>query len=216
MTYAEFWSYYSSDLTRQLVEHFVVVSVAATVGTILGLGASLCAYRNTRWSELALKASSTLMTMPSMALYVLLLSLFGLGWPPVLVALTLYSLRPIVQNSIVGLQGVDKSLVEAARGIGMNRGQCLRRVELPLAWPVILTGIRVGTTLLVVTATIGTIVNGPGLGNAIYIGLRNIGNQTALYFVLSGLVGVIVVGLTLNLALGLLGRLTTMPRIHRG
>ena len=208
MSYSEYWSYFGGGLIRQFGEHLSVVLLATLLGSIVGIGTGITVYRMPRASALAIKMSGVLLTIPSLAMYVLLLGLLGLGWPPVLVALTLYSLLPIVQNTIVGLRGVDPATVEAAAAIGMSRRRRLIRVELPMAWPIILTGVRVGALLLVSTATIGAIVRGPGLGRAIYDGLNSIGTPTALYSALSGIVGVAIIGLFLNFAFIALARLT--------
>ena len=208
MSYSEYWSYFGGDLFRQFCEHFGVVLLATLLGSIVGIGTGIAVYRRPRASAMAIKACGVLLTIPSLAMYVLLIGLIGLGWPPVLVALTLYSLLPILQNTIVGLNGVDAATVEAATAIGMSRRRRLIRVELPMAWPIILTGVRVGALLLVSTAAIGAIVRGPGLGRAIYDGLNTLGTPTALYQALSGIVGVAIVGLVLNVAFIALGRLT--------
>ena len=86
------------------------------------------------------------------------------------VALVMYSLLPIVANTIVGLREVDPAIVESAQGMGMSRAQRLLRIELPLAWPVILTGMRVSTLIALGIAAIGAYINGPGLGNDIFDG----------------------------------------------
>ncbi|MGZ4531909.1 MAG: ABC transporter permease [Mycobacteriaceae bacterium] len=208
MSYSEYWSYYHSDLIQQFVQHLAVVVLATLLGAVIGTSAGVAVYRSSRASEMLLKACGVLLTVPSLALYVLLLGILGLGWPPVLTALTLYSLLPIVQNTVVGLRGVDASTVEAAAGIGMSRARRLARVELPMAWPVILAGIRVSALLLVSTATIGAIVRGPGLGNSIYDGLNRIGTSSALYAALSGMLGVIIIGLLLNVIFIALAKLS--------
>ncbi|WP_248761132.1 ABC transporter permease [Pseudarthrobacter sp. SSS035] len=214
MSYLDYWSYFGGKLVQQFGEHIVVVLVATLLGSIVGVSLGIAVYRRPRAKAIAIKMSGVLLTIPSLALYVLLISIIGLGWPPVLVALTLYSLLPIVQNTIVGLNGVDASVVEAAAAIGMSRRQSLMKVEFPMAWPIILTGIRVAALLLVSTATIGAIVRGPGLGRAIYDGLNTLGAPTALYQALSGIVGVAIVGLILNLAFINLGKLTTSRGLH--
>jgi osmoprotectant transport system permease protein len=208
VSYSEYWSYFGSDLISQFGQHLAVVLLATLLGAAVGTSAGIAVYRAPRASEVVLKACGVLLTVPSLALYVLLLGLLGLGWPPVLTALTLYSLLPIVQNTIVGLRGVDAATVEAAAGIGMSRVRRLIRVELPMAWPVVLAGIRIGALLLVSTATIGAIVRGPGLGNAIYDGLNRIGTPTALYSALTGMAGVVIVGLLLNVTFIALAKLT--------
>lgn len=214
MNYLDYWSYYGGKLIQQFGEHIVVVLVATLLGSIVGISLGIAVYKRPRAKAIAIKMSGVLLTIPSLALYVLLISIIGLGWPPVLVALTLYSLLPIVQNTIVGLNGVDASVVEAAAAIGMSRRQSLMKVEFPMAWPIIFTGVRVAALLLVSTAAIGAIVRGPGLGRAIYDGLNTLGTPTALYQALSGIVGVAIVGLILNLAFIILGKITTSRGLH--
>lgn len=106
------------------------------------------AYRSEWAAGLATVTTSTVLTIPSLALIGLLIPVVGPGVAPTVIALTLYGLLPVVRNAIVGLRGVDPALVDAAKGIGMSRPVRLLRVELPLAWPPILTGIRVSTQML--------------------------------------------------------------------
>lgn len=208
MNYSTYWSYYGADLLRQFAQHYEIVALASLLGSIIGIATGVAVYRVPRASQIALRACGVLLTVPSLAMYVLLLSVIGLGWPPVLTALTLYSLLPIVQNTIVGLRGVDSSIVEAAKGTGMSQARRVVRVEFPMAWPIILTGVRTSVLLLVSTATIGAIVRGPGLGTAIYDGLNRVGTSTALYAALTGIAGVVVVGITLNFAFLLIAKFT--------
>ncbi|MQB02145.1 MAG: ABC transporter permease subunit, partial [Actinobacteria bacterium] len=154
------------------------------------------------------------LTVPSLALYAILVTTFGLGWQPVLFALTLYALLPIVRNTVTGLLGVDPAIVESAQGMGLGRTQRLFRIELPLAWPVILTGVRVSTMIIVGIAALGAIVNGPGLGDLIFDGLNRAGTAFALNFALAGFVGVIVLGAVLDGLFSLLSRLTTSRGIR--
>jgi osmoprotectant transport system permease protein len=130
-------------------------------------------------------------------------------------ALVLYGLLPIVRNAIVGLRGVDATLVEAARGIGMSRTARLLRVELPLAWPPILTGIRVATQMLMGIAAVAAYASGPGLGNEIFRGIASLGSANALNEVLAGTLGIVVLALLFDAAYVLIGRLT-IPRGIRG
>ncbi|MDQ3885763.1 MAG: ABC transporter permease, partial [Actinomycetota bacterium] len=151
---------------------------------------------------------------PSLALFGLFIPVFGLGTTPVVVALVMYALLPIVRNAIVGLRQVDPAVVESAQGMGMSRPQCLWRIELPLAWPVVLTGMRVATLIVVGIAAIGAYISGPGLGNDIFNGLARIGSATALNLVLGGLLGVIVIAILFDLCYVLLFRLTTSRGIR--
>jgi osmoprotectant transport system permease protein len=156
-----------------------------------------------------------ILTVPSLALIGLLIPVLGLGVPPTVTALVLYGLLPIVRNSVVGLRVVDPALVEAARGIGMSRLARLLRVELPLAWPPILTGIRVSTQMLMGIAAIAAYASGPGLGNEIFRGIASLGSANALDEVLAGTLGIVVLALLFDAAYALIGRLT-IPRGIRG
>lgn len=211
MTYQEYLGYFQEDLLRQFGDHFAVVLLATVLGSLVGVGAGILVRHHPGPREVVLKIAGTMLTIPSLALYAVLIGILGLGWPPVLLALTAYSLLPIIQNTIVGLNSVNASVLEAARGIGMGDKVRLVRVELPLAWPVILVGIRTAAIILVSTAALGAVVRGPGLGNAIYAGLNSIGSSVALYQVLTGIVGVVVVGLLLNALFFAVARIT-IPR----
>jgi osmoprotectant transport system permease protein len=111
----------------------------------------------------------------------------------------------------VGLREVDPAIVESAQGMGLGRSQRLLRVELPLAWPVILTGIRVSTLVLIGIAAIGAYINGPGLGNEIFSGLAHIGGASALSEVLAGTLGVVILAILFDLFYVFVARLT-VPR----
>jgi osmoprotectant transport system permease protein len=129
-------------------------------------------------------------------------------------AVTFYAVLPILRNAVVGLQGVDATLVESARGMGMNSVATLLRVQLPLAWPVILAGIRTSTQMSMGVAAIAAIVLGPGLGSYIYSGLEQIGSANALYSALVGTVGVVLLALVLDALLQLVGRVTISKGIR--
>lgn len=211
MSLLEFLSNRRDDMVTLGVEHFTVVGISVLLATVLGVGLGLATYRSERAGELALAVTSTFLTVPSFALFVLLIGPLGLGTEPVVVALTLYGLLPIVRNTIVGLREVPSAVIESAQGMGMSRRQRLARIELPLAWPVILTGVRVSTLILVGIATIGDIVLGPGYGALIFTGLARVGSPVAVNLVLAGMIGVIVIAVLYDLLLNVLARLTT-PR----
>nr|WP_286169525.1 ABC transporter permease [Actinospica acidiphila] len=178
------------------------------VATALGVLIGIVTYRSEWAGGLATTVTSTLLTFPALALIGLLIPIVGLGVPPTVIALTLYGLLPIVRNAIVGLRGVDPALVDAATGIGMSRLARLVRVELPLAWPPILTGIRVSTQMLMGIAAIAAFASGPGLGNLIFRGIASLGSKNALNQVLAGTLGIVVLALLFDAAYVLIGRLT--------
>jgi osmoprotectant transport system permease protein len=204
----------AGELFSLALEHMTIVGVSVAIATAIGVGLGVATYRTDRPRAVALAVTGTFLTIPSFALFVLFIPWFGLGFPPALAALTMYGLLPIVRNTITGLREVDPAVLESAQGMGMSRPQRLLRVELPLAWPVILTGIRVSTVILVGIAAIAAVVNGPGFGDPIFLGLSRIGSAVALDLVLSGVVGVIVVAIAFDAAFTLLSRLTTSKGIR--
>ncbi|MFE9025819.1 ABC transporter permease [Streptomyces iakyrus] len=209
-----FWEYLANrhqQLLTDAYQHASAVFQCMVVATLLGVLIGVATYRSEWAGNLATTTTATILTVPALALIGLLIPLVGLGVPPTVVALTLYGLLPVVRNAIVGLRGVDPTLVDAATGIGMSRPARLLRVELPLAWPPILTGIRVSTQMLMGIAAIAAYASGPGLGNVIFRGLASLGSANALNQVLAGTLGIIVLALLFDAVYVLIGRLT-IPR----
>lgn len=209
-----FWEYLGNrhqQLFTDALQHASAVLQCMVVATLLGVLIGVATYRSEWAGNFATLSTSGILTIPSLAMIGLLIPIVGLGVAPTVIALTLYGLLPIVRNSIVGLRGVDPSLVDAAKGIGMSRPAQLLRVELPLAWPPILTGIRVSTQMLMGIAAIAAYASGPGLGNVIFRGLASLGSANALNQVLAGTLGIIVLALLFDAAYVLIGRLT-IPR----
>ncbi|MFC5217480.1 ABC transporter permease [Streptomyces coerulescens] len=209
-----FWEYLGNrhqQLFADALQHASAVLQCMVVATVIGVLIGVATYRSEWAGNLATLTTSGILTIPSLAMIGLLIPIVGLGVAPTVIALTLYGLLPIVRNSIVGLRGVDPSLVDAAKGIGMSRLTRLLKVELPLAWPPILTGIRVATQMLMGIAAIAAYASGPGLGNVIFRGLASLGSANALNQVLAGTVGIIILALLFDAAYVLIGRLT-IPR----
>ncbi|GGN57672.1 ABC transporter permease [Streptomyces kronopolitis] len=206
-----FWEYVGTrhaQLLTDTYQHASAVFQCMVLATLLGVFIAVMTYRSEWAGNLATTSTATILTIPSLALIGLLIPIVGLGVPPTVIALTLYGLLPVVRNAIVGLRGVDPDLVDAANGIGMSRAARLFRVELPLAWPPILTGIRVATQMLMGIAAIAAFASGPGLGNEIFRGIASLGSANSLNQVLSGTLGIAVLALLFDAAYVLIGRLT--------
>lgn len=214
MGFMEFLVKRADDMLELGLEHAVVVGAAVIIATVLGVALGVLTYRHERARDLALALTGSFLTIPSFALFILLLSPLGLGWQPVLLALVLYGLLPVVRNTITGLRGVDPAVIESAKGMGLNRRQRLLRIELPLAWPVIITGVRVTTLVLLGIAAIGAIVNGPGYGELIFTGLARVGTPVAVNLVLAGTVGVMILAVLFDLIFYAIQRLTTSRGIR--
>lgn len=209
-----FWELLSRQWPRvveEAVEHLELVFASIALSVVIGVALGVVVYQRERTATLALAATGAFLTVPSFAMIALFVPFFGLGFRPAWAMLTLYALLPILRNTVVGLRGVDADIVESAKGMGMRRRQQLWRVELPLAWPVVLTGIRVSTLLIVSIAAIAAAVGGPGLGNIMFAGLARMGAVVAIPMVLAGIVGVIAVAMVFDLLYLLVGRLT-VPR----
>jgi osmoprotectant transport system permease protein len=191
------------------IAHAEVVFISLLIATVIGVTAGVLVYHRERSAEVVLAVTSTFLTIPSFALFGLLLPIFGLGWTPTVFALVMYALLPIVRNTVVGLRSVDPAITESAQGMGMNGLQRLLRIELPLAWPVILTGMRVSTLIIIGIAAIAAYVNGPGLGEDIFSGLSRIGSAVALNLVLGAVLAIIALALLFDGFFAVLGKLTT-------
>lgn len=214
MTFLDYLASRWDNLLELGLEHALVTVASVLIATVIGVGLGMATYNRPRAGQLAIAVTSVFLTIPSLALFGLFINVLGIGTTPVVVALVMYSLLPIVANTIVGLREVDPAIVESAQGMGLSRGQRLLRIELPLAWPVILTGMRVATLLTLGIAAIGAYIQGPGLGNDIFAGLSRISSPNALNLVLGGTLGVVVLAVLFDLFYLLLNRLTTSRGIQ--
>ncbi len=163
--------------------HLLLSLAALAVGLAFSLPVGIGASRRPRLAELTLGTAGVIQTVPSLALLALMVLLLGglIGFLPAFIALTLYSILPILANTIIAIRGVDPALTEAARGLGMSDRQMLFRVQLPLAAPVIIAGIRTATVLVVGTATLVTPVGGTSLGNYIFGGLESLNHLATVF-----------------------------------
>ena len=200
-----------SRLSLQAWLHDSEVVQATVNAALLGVLIGVAVYRSPIGSALATALASTILTIPSFARIGLLIPIVGLGVAPSVIPLVVYALLPIVRNTIVGLSGVDPAITDAARGIGMNRLRVLTRVELRLAWPAILAGMRVATQMLMGIAVIAAYAKGPGLGSEVFSGLTRAGSANATNQALTGTIGVVVLALVLDGIYVLIARFT-VPR----
>lgn len=197
-------------LPGYLTGHLQLTLAALLLGIGISVPLGVVASRVRRLEQPLLALAAVIQTIPSLALLAVMvpilaaLHLTSIGFLPALVGLTLYGLLPILRNTVTGIAGVDPALKEAARGVGMTAGQQLRQVELPLAMPVIVAGIRTATVWIVGIATLSTPVGAPSLGNYLFSGLQTrnyaavlvgAGAAAALALLLDGLVHAIEVGI---------------------
>lgn len=167
--------YQRADFLTLLGQHLLVVSVAALLSIVIGVGAAVAVTRPWGRDFLPLVAQLAAIgqTFPPVAVLALAVPVLGFGTLPVIVALLLYGLLPIVRNTLAGLEGVSGEVREAARGMGMTQRQLLWQVEMPLAAPVIMAGIRTSVTINIATAAIGATMGASNLGDPIISGIVN-------------------------------------------
>ncbi len=155
-----------------IIEHLLMVVAAVFCSIIVGLPLGIASYFFPRGRRTILFIADVLQTVPSLALLGIIMIFVGAGKMTVIIGITLYSLLPIVRNTYLGLSEVDPGVKEAARGMGMSPFYRLIKVELPLAFPVIFTGIRIATVNAIGTVVFAASVGGGGLGAIIYKGIR--------------------------------------------
>jgi osmoprotectant transport system permease protein len=194
-----------------VVTHLEIVGLAMAAAAAIGLLLGVASARWERVAAVTLAITSTLLTVPSLALFGLLTIWLGLGNPAVIVGLILYALLPIVRNTRTGLLAVDPAVVEAATGMGMDRRQVLFRVELPLAVPVIIAGLRQATVMIVAIATVGAAFGANDLGVPIFSAVgRTSGTIERL---MSGLLPVAAIGILADLLLAAVQRVLSRGRV---
>jgi osmoprotectant transport system permease protein len=181
-------------LAARTLEHLWLVAVSLLAALIVALPLGIAAARSPRLGALVLSATGVLQTIPSLALFVILIPLLGIGAAPTIAALFLYSLLPIVRNTHAGLTGISPALLDSADALGLSRSARLKRIELPLAVPTIMAGIRTAAVIAVGLATLGAIIGAGGYGQPILTGIRL--NDTAL--ILEGAIPAAVMALVIE------------------
>ncbi len=214
MTFGDYLSRNLDNLLELGIEHLQLVLISMVLAIVISVPAGVLAFRSTNMRPVIVSGASVMLTIPSLALFGLFVPIFGLGQAPAIAALTLYALLPIISNTIAGLASVDPAITKSARGMGVGHWRRLFTIELPLAWPVILTGMRVSTQIVVGIAAIAALVGGPGLGVEIFRGLRSLGSPGAVNLVYGGTLAVIVLALLFDAFFILVRRLTTSRGIR--
>ena len=167
----DFMQEQSGKILDQLLQHIGLTFISLLIAVIIGVPLGIFIARKKKFSAPVLGFTGILQTIPSIALLGFMIPLLGIGPIPAIVALFLYALLPIVRNTFTGIKGVDTTVVESARGMGMSYWQILRKVELPLSMPVILAGIRTATVINVGVATLASYIGAGGLGEFIFGGI---------------------------------------------
>lgn len=174
--------------------HLWLTGVSLALAAVLALPLGVMAARRPRIRGPLLGVLGIIYTIPSLALFVLLIPLMGLGFWPAVTALVAYAQVILVRNIVVGLGGLDPAVLEAATGMGLSPGQCFWRIELPLALPVILAGVRIALLAIIGIGTVAAFINAGGLGTLLFLGVA----QSNPDKIIAGAIGVSVLAWTAN------------------
>lgn len=211
LPYGEYLSQYQDDILFRTQQHALVALYSVAIATVLGLLIAIATYRVRYRADLTIGATAIAFTIPSVALFGFLVSFVGQNLAAVFPVIVLYALLPIVRNSIVGLQSADPSVIDAAQGMGVGRFRMLWQIRLPIAWPIILAGIRVSAQLTVGIVAIAAFVDDVGLGTYGFSALDNLGSVNTQNEALVCVLFVTLIALVFDAAFVLVRRFTT-PR----
>jgi osmoprotectant transport system permease protein len=206
-----FFIEHRSEIAALTTEHLRLVALSMLSAVGIGVPLGILLTRRPGWKVVVLGSSNVLQTIPSLALFGLLLPAPWLGERAdrlAVIALTLYALLPVIRNTYTGITGIDARVREAATGIGLNPWQLLWQVELPLAAPVILSGVRVATVITVGVATIAAAIGAGGLGEFIFRGIAMVDNNV----ILAGAIPAAAMALAADLGIGTIQKLVQRPR----
>ncbi|APT50940.1 MULTISPECIES: ABC transporter permease [Bacillus] len=185
------------ELLTKMWEHLYISLIAVVLGILVAVPLGVVLTRMKRGAGFIIGIVNIFQTLPSLAILAFFIPILGVGKIPAIVALFFYSVLPILRNTYAGVQGVNKNLIESGKGIGMTTWEQIRLVELPLAVPVIMAGVRTSTIYLIGWTTLAAFIGGGGLGDYILIGLQ-------LYqpeFIIAGAIPVTILAVIIDLSL---------------
>ncbi|MFC6171662.1 ABC transporter permease [Loigolactobacillus jiayinensis] len=202
-----FFQEFGGQLLLKTWQHIYISAIALFLGVIVAIPLGVLLTRYKRIAGFTIGLASVLQTVPAMALLAMMIPLFGIGALPAIVALFIYSLLPILRNTYLGMENVDPTLRDAAKGMGMSNLQSIMRVELRMAAPVIMAGVRLSATYVIAWTALASYIGAGGLGDFIFNGL----NLYRPDLILGGSIPVIILALIVDFLLGRLELLLT-PR----
>ena len=202
-----FLATYGTQLLSKTGQHLLISAAALGLGVIVAVPLGILLTRMKHGANLVMSLAGVLQTIPAMALLAMMIPIFGIGSTPAIVALFIYSLLPILRNTYLGMQGVSPTVRDAAKGMGMTWWQMMTRAEIPLAAPVIMSGIRLSATYVIAWATLASYIGAGGLGDVIFNGL----NLYRSDLILGGSIPVILLALLVDYLLGKVER-AVMPK----
>jgi len=207
----QFISIQREKITLAVIAQIELVLLVMAIVSVTAIITGLLVWKSTAASEAITSFWSVIFTIPSLAMFIFFIGPFGLGWLPAVIALVLYGQLPVVRNTIVGLRSVEPAVMESAAAMGMKPLTVLRKIQFPLAWPVIMVGIRVSAMLIFGISAIAAYVGGPGLGDYLFSGLANLGSFNSMNQTLVGAFGITLLAIIFDGLFVFVRRITT-PR----
>lgn len=198
-----------ADIIQKTLEHISLSFAAVGLACLIAIPLGFFIVNHKKLTAAVLNIANVIQTIPSLALFAFAMPLFGIGTKPAVFALFLYALLPIIKNTLIGIQNVNPAIIRAAVGMGMSRFQVLFEVEVPLAIPVIMGGIRIAAVTSIGITTIATLIAAGGLGDFIYRGLSMYDTP----MILTGAVFSALLAILVDLLLGLTERMLTSKGI---
>ncbi|PTY81162.1 choline ABC transporter permease [Heyndrickxia sporothermodurans] len=192
-------------------QHFYISIIAVLLGIIVAVPVGIALTRTPKLAGVIMGIAGVIQTFPSLAILAFFIPILGVGKVPAIVALFFYSVLPILRNTYIGVKGIERNLLEAGRGMGMTGWERIRYVEIPLAIPVIMAGIRLSTVYLIGWATLAAFIGAGGLGDYIFSGL----NLYQTEFIIAGAIPVTILALLVDLLLGKLENWATPKGIRK-
>ncbi|WP_110927989.1 ABC transporter permease [Bacillus massiliglaciei] len=181
-------------------EHLYISLIAVLLGTLVAVPLGILLTKMKKGAGVIVGIVNIMQTLPSLAVLAFFIPFLGVGKTPAIIALFFYSVLPILRNTYTGINGVNKNLLESGKGIGMTAWERIRLVELPIALPVIMAGIRTASVYLIGWATLAAFIGGGGLGDYIFIGL----NLYQPEYIIAGAIPVIILAILIDYLLSLL------------
>lgn len=196
----EFFAEQGNALLIAIGEHISLSLIALGLGILVAVPLGILLSQFPKIANVVIGIASVLQTVPTLALLALMVPILGVGQVPAIVALFIYSLLPILRNTYLGMDGVDDNLLDAAKGMGMSTSQVIRKVQLPMAVPVIMAGIRLSAVYVIAWTTIAAYIGGGGLGEFIFNGLSTYSQD----LIFGGTIPVIIIAVVMDLIFGYL------------
>ncbi|CQD25656.1 ABC transporter permease [Staphylococcus capitis] len=167
-----FFQEYGGQLISKTIEHFYISIIALLIAIVVAVPLGILLSKTTRTANVVLTIAGVLQTIPTLAVLAIMIPIFGVGKTPAIVALFIYVLLPILNNTVLGVKNIDKNVIQAGQSMGMTKMQLMKDVELPLALPLIISGTRLSSVYVISWATLASYVGAGGLGDLVFNGLN--------------------------------------------